>query len=139
MCISRSISKCCFRGISELDYFGVNKRRKWAGRSEQSSNNGIEIGGAELVVPQDPYSQEEFIIYKRSFTFQSAVQVELAVAHPDSAKWAANFGKKAAKEEVLRNVSDNGLLKAGLKKFLSVACSARNKTVLDVMPQPLGY
>lgn len=139
MCISRAIPKWCAREICELDYFSAYLRRNWTGRSERSSEGGIDNGEGELVVPLDPFGLVGVGIFKRSFSSESTVLIALAEAHFESAEWAASFEKEATKEEVLSEVCNNGVLRARLRQCLSDACSSAKRKARDELFQQVGY
>lgn len=53
-------------------------------------------------------------VYKPSFKFGSVLLLQLAEAHLESLKWAASFDKEVTEDEVLSEMSNNGVLKAHL-------------------------
>lgn len=52
---------------------------------------------------------------------------ELAKAHLDISEWAASFEGDASKEEVLKEVPNNGMLKILRRNELSDICGVREK------------
>lgn len=54
-------------------------------------------------------------------------------------EWAATFEKKARKDDCLKEVSNNIVLKVRLRHSLSDSCSARTITAQELFFQLLGY
>lgn len=61
-------------------------------------------------------------IYKRSFTSNGIVPMDVAQKHFEREEWTASSAKTAKGEEVLSELSNNGVLKARLRQLLSDTC-----------------
>lgn len=72
----------------------------------------------ECVASLDLFSLGSFIISKRSFTSEIVMPLELSEAYFESKKWTASFEKGTAKEEVLSELCNNGVLKARVRQSL---------------------
>lgn len=59
--------------------------------------------------------------------------------HSEGAEWTTSFKKEATKEEVMIEVSKNGVSKALLRQSLSDICCAKNRTAQNVLFQQLKY
>lgn len=86
----------------------------WTEGSEQSSGNSIDIGGGERLVLLDQFSVVCVGSFKRSFNCHSTLLVNIKEAHFEIVEWAASYEKDGTKEELLREVSNNDVLKASL-------------------------
>lgn len=116
MCMSRVILKWCSRELSELEYFRKHLHRNSTGHSDVRFATDIDVVGGERVVPLDPFSIVEIVIYKQPFTSQKAVLVELAETRFEKAEWAASLERRATKEQLLTEVSRKRVLEAHLSK-----------------------
>lgn len=64
-----------------------------------------------------PFSLLGIGIYRRSFRCHSAMVVALTDAPVKSIEWAASIEHNEAKEDVLREINNNGVLKARLRRL----------------------
>lgn len=78
LCIRGAILMWCLRDIFIRDYFGENLHQSWTRRSKRSFGGGVDIGKRAGVVTANPFLQVRARIYKRTFTYQSTVLVEMA-------------------------------------------------------------
>lgn len=69
--------------------------------------SGIDVGCGQREVRLDSFSLVELCIYRQTFKSQKAILAEQSEARFESAEYASSFGKEAAKEEVLRKLSNN--------------------------------
>lgn len=99
-----------------LDYFSEERCLKWTERSKRRVGRGINIGDKVRVAPLDRLSLVLVSIHRRLFTAKGTALENLAEAHFESAKWAASFETETAKKQVLRDVSNNDVLKSRLRE-----------------------
>lgn len=138
ICISSAIPKWCLWDISELNYFRKDLRGILTELFERSSKKSIDIRGGQRAVSLDLFSLIEDGIYMRWSIFKITLLVQLAEKLFESSKKAAGFWKRDNKNGGLRDVSNNDVLKARLRKSLSDTSSVKQRTVKDVYLQVLG-
>lgn len=101
--------------------------------------SGIDIGDSECVFLMNPVKLLSVDIYKRLFIFERTVRLDLSKAHFRIVKCASSFKEAATKEEVVSEMSNNGVLKVRPGQSWSDACSKRRRTARDVFFWLLGY
>lgn len=80
ICISWANPQWWFRQISKQDYLSEELGRTRTGRSEQGFESVVDMGDRERVASLDPFSLVAVGIFKRPFTTQTTVIVELEEA-----------------------------------------------------------
>lgn len=81
----------------------------------------------------------EVRIYTRSCTSHSTVIAELAVALFESTEWDASLERNGTKEGFLREIPNNVVLKARLRKSQLDTCSGSKSLARDILLQLLLY
>lgn len=84
MRISQAVSKCCFRKISELYFFGKHMRWNQTEHFERRFRSVIDIGGGESLVAPDLISPVKLIFTSEHLRLEVSVLVELVGAYCQS-------------------------------------------------------
>lgn len=103
--------KMASHDISKLKYFRKQLCRNRTGRFEGTGNTFF-ICDEKCVASLDSSSLGDVRTYYFSSSFESTLLVEQAEAHLKYQKTVSRFRKGVTEEEVVRKVSNNGILKA---------------------------